>query len=129
VTCFASHNSGYCNKWKLAIYEYFFVSGMCMKLYETELARELEKVMGEIEFDMLFGPEQALPPPCSHVNAYETILLEFYMISTNFVFKTFSLKNNSLLYSCHSSSIDMKFALQPEKLVEEGEGRMLSDEA
>ncbi len=39
-----------------------------MKLYETELARELEKVMGEIEFDMLFGPEQALPPPCSQVN-------------------------------------------------------------
>jgi hypothetical protein len=34
------------------------------------------------------------------------------MISTNFVFKTFNLKNNSLLYSCHSSSIDMKFALQ-----------------
>jgi len=33
------------------------------------------------------------------------------------------------LYSCHSSSIDMKFALQPEKLVEEGGGRMLSDEA
>jgi hypothetical protein len=39
-----------------------------MKLYETELARELEKVVGETELDMLFGPEQALPPPCSHVN-------------------------------------------------------------
>jgi hypothetical protein len=57
------------------------------------------------------------------------MLLEFSIISTNFVFKTFSLKNNSLLYFCHSSSIDMKFALQPEKMVEEGGGRMLSEEA
>jgi hypothetical protein len=57
------------------------------------------------------------------------MLLEFSIISTNFVFKTFSLKNNSLLYFCHSSSIDMKFALQPEKMVEEGGGCMLSEEA
>lgn len=41
-----------------------------MKLYETKLAREIENVVGETELDMLllFGPEQALPPPCSHVN-------------------------------------------------------------